>query len=100
MLYTADRLGVTRPVSMQPYYNLLYREEEREMLPLCQAEGIAVIGVDAEDLDAARLDGSGHRADDPLALVLPLVAAGRRKGDHRRPVVAVDDNAHLAAEPM
>jgi len=43
MLYTADRLGVTRPVSMQPYYNLLYREEEREMIPLCQAEGIAVI---------------------------------------------------------
>jgi aryl-alcohol dehydrogenase (NADP+) len=43
MLYTADRLGVTRPVSMQPYYNLLYREEEREMLPLCQAERIAVI---------------------------------------------------------
>jgi aryl-alcohol dehydrogenase (NADP+) len=43
LLYTADRLGVTRPVSMQPYYNILYREEEREMLPLCQAEGIAVI---------------------------------------------------------
>src|ERR1044072_4907768 len=43
LLYTADRLGVTRPVSMQPYYNLLYREEEREMLPLCRAEGIAVI---------------------------------------------------------
>jgi 1-deoxyxylulose-5-phosphate synthase len=43
LIYTADRLGVTRPVSMQPYYNLLYREEEREMLPLCRAEGIAVI---------------------------------------------------------
>ena len=43
MLYTADRLGVTRPVSMQPYYNLLYREEEREMIPLCRAEGIALI---------------------------------------------------------
>jgi 1-deoxyxylulose-5-phosphate synthase len=43
LLYTADSLGVTRPVSMQPYYNLLYREEEREMLPLCRAEGIAVI---------------------------------------------------------
>jgi 1-deoxyxylulose-5-phosphate synthase len=43
LLYTADRLGVARPVSMQPYYNLLYREEEREMLPLCQAEGVAVI---------------------------------------------------------
>src|SRR5881397_2747068 len=35
LIYTSDRLGVTRPVSMQPYYNLLYREEEREMLPLC-----------------------------------------------------------------
>ena len=30
-------------VSMQPHYNLLYREEEREMLPLCEAEGIGVI---------------------------------------------------------
>ncbi|MGV8956087.1 MAG: aldo/keto reductase [Cypionkella sp.] len=30
-------------VSMQPHYNLIYREEEREMLPLCQAEGIGVI---------------------------------------------------------
>jgi aryl-alcohol dehydrogenase (NADP+) len=43
LLYKADALGVTRPVSMQPYYNLLYREEEREMIPLCRAEGIAVI---------------------------------------------------------
>jgi len=43
LLYTADALGVTRPVSMQPYYNLLYREEEREMIPLCRAEGIAII---------------------------------------------------------
>lgn len=43
MLYTADALRVTRPVSMQPYYNLLYREEEREMIPLCRAEGIALI---------------------------------------------------------
>ncbi len=43
LLYTADALGVARPVSMQPYYNLLYREEEREMIPLCRAEGVAVI---------------------------------------------------------
>jgi 1-deoxyxylulose-5-phosphate synthase len=45
----AQALGVaaarhlTRFVSMQNYLNLLYREEEREMLPLCKAEGIAVI---------------------------------------------------------
>ncbi len=34
-LYLADQHGWTRFVSMQPHYNLLYREEEREMLPLC-----------------------------------------------------------------
>jgi aryl-alcohol dehydrogenase (NADP+) len=43
MLYLADRHGWTRFVSMQNHYNLIYREEEREMLPLCRAEGIGVI---------------------------------------------------------
>jgi aryl-alcohol dehydrogenase (NADP+) len=42
-LYTADRHGWSRFVSMQPHYNLIYREEEREMLPLCRAEGVGVI---------------------------------------------------------
>ncbi|MDQ1748100.1 MAG: 1-deoxyxylulose-5-phosphate synthase [Frankiaceae bacterium] len=42
-LYLADRHGWTRFVSMQNHYNLLYREEEREMLPLCRDEGIGVI---------------------------------------------------------
>src|SRR5882724_6776418 len=42
-LYLADRHGWTRFVSMQNHYNLLYREEEREMLPLCAAEGIGVL---------------------------------------------------------
>lgn len=42
-LYTADRHGWTRFVTMQPHYNLIYREEEREMLPLCRSEGIGVI---------------------------------------------------------
>ena len=42
-LYLADLHGWTRFVSMQNHYNLLYREEEREMMPLCQAEGIGVI---------------------------------------------------------
>ena len=42
-LYLADQHGWTRFVSMQPHYNLLYREEEREMLPLCLEEGIGVI---------------------------------------------------------
>src|SRR5437868_6705768 len=42
-LYLADRHGWTRLVSMQNHYNLLYREEEREMMGLCQAEGVGVI---------------------------------------------------------
>ncbi|MGB0063723.1 MAG: aldo/keto reductase [Terracidiphilus sp.] len=42
-LYLADRHNWTRFVSMQNHYNLLYREEEREMMGLCQSEGIAVI---------------------------------------------------------
>ncbi len=42
-LYLSDRHGWARFVSMQNHYNLVYREEEREMLPLCRAEGIGVI---------------------------------------------------------
>jgi aryl-alcohol dehydrogenase-like predicted oxidoreductase len=42
-LSLSERRGWARFVSMQNHYNLLYREEEREMLPLCQSEGIGVI---------------------------------------------------------
>jgi aryl-alcohol dehydrogenase (NADP+) len=42
-LYTSDRLGLERFVSMQNHYNLAYREEEREMIPLCREEGVALI---------------------------------------------------------
>ena len=42
-LRPAERHGWARFVSMQNHYNLLYREEEREMLPLCASEGIGVI---------------------------------------------------------
>lgn len=41
--HTAEKNGWTRFVSMQNHYNLIYREEEREMLPLCQSEKIGVI---------------------------------------------------------
>ena len=43
MLYTADRHSFSRFVTMQNHYNLVYREEEREMVPLCRAEGIGLI---------------------------------------------------------
>ena len=43
MLHTSDKLGLARFVTMQNHYNLVYREEEREMNPLCRAEGIGLI---------------------------------------------------------
>ena len=43
MLHTSDRQGWARFISMQNHYNLVYREEEREMIPLCRAEGVGVI---------------------------------------------------------
>src|SRR6187455_1763213 len=42
-LYVADRHGWTRFVSMQDHYNLVYREEEREMIPQCVDHGVAVL---------------------------------------------------------
>ncbi|GAA4605870.1 aldo/keto reductase [Actinoallomurus liliacearum] len=41
--FTAERRGWTRFVTMQNHYNLLYREEEREMMPLCADQGVGVI---------------------------------------------------------
>jgi 1-deoxyxylulose-5-phosphate synthase len=43
MLHTADRLGLTRFVTMQNHYNLIYREEEREMAPLCRMERVGLL---------------------------------------------------------
>jgi aryl-alcohol dehydrogenase-like predicted oxidoreductase len=42
-LYTSEKYGWAKFVTMQPHYNLLYREEEREMLPLCLDQGVGVI---------------------------------------------------------
>ena len=43
MLHASDRLGLARFATMQNHYNLVYREEEREMNPLCREEGIGLI---------------------------------------------------------
>ncbi|HLE72282.1 MAG TPA: aldo/keto reductase [Vicinamibacteria bacterium] len=43
MLFLADRNGLHRFVSMQNHYNLVYREEERETIPLCLSQGIGLI---------------------------------------------------------
>ncbi len=75
MLYVSDRHGWARFVSMQNHYNLAYREEEREMLPLCREEGVGVIPWS------------------PLAR--GFLAGNRRKGDHGDTTRAkTDDFAH------
>jgi aryl-alcohol dehydrogenase-like predicted oxidoreductase len=76
MLAVSDAHGWTRFVSMQNHYNLVYREEEREMLPLCREEGIGVVpwsplargflagnrrGTDRGDTVRARTDDYAHQ---------------------------------------
>ncbi|MET8978384.1 aldo/keto reductase [Streptomyces sp. NPDC004539] len=73
MQHAADRGGWTRFVSMQNHYNLIYREEEREMLPLCADQGVGVIpwsplarGRLTRDWDAA----TGRSATDDFGATL------------------------------
>ena len=94
----AEKLGLSRFVAMQNHYNLIYREEEREMLPLCQEEGIGVIpwsplarGILAGSRKSLEDRGSTQRAatdtfahalsDDPndwkIVEVVERVATGR-----------------------
>jgi aryl-alcohol dehydrogenase-like predicted oxidoreductase len=61
----SDRHGWARFATMQNHYNLIYREEEREMIPLCEAEGIAVIPW--SPLARGLLAGSRRSLDDRSA---------------------------------
>src|SRR5439155_1406582 len=75
MLHTSDRLGLARFVTMQNHYNLVYREEEREVNPLCRDEGLGLLPWS------------------PLAR--GFLAGNRRKGDHGDTSRAkTDDFAH------
>jgi aryl-alcohol dehydrogenase-like predicted oxidoreductase len=96
-LHLANQHAWSRFVSMQPHYNLMNREEEREMLPLCRAEGIGVIPWSplargrlarpwrAEsttdrvryDVTAARLYNATESADELVVNALGQVAEGR-----------------------
>ncbi|EJW11529.1 putative oxidoreductase [Rhodovulum sp. PH10] len=94
-LAVSERHGFARFVSMQNYVNLLYREEEREMLPLCRSEGIGVIpwsplarGRLTRDWDAATaraetdefgktLYAKTAEADRKVVEAVAKVAAGR-----------------------
>jgi aryl-alcohol dehydrogenase-like predicted oxidoreductase len=102
MLHVAEANGWTRFVTMQDYLNLLYREEEREMLPLCAAEGIGVIpwsplarGRLTRDWNDAtersRTDEFGrtlyeHTADADRKVVDTVAAVARERGVPRAQV--------------
>ena len=65
--HVAERHGWTRFVSMQNHYNLIYREEEREMIPLCLDQGVGVIPWSplARGVLAGNRTRAGERHDDP-----------------------------------
>ena len=106
--YTADLGGWTRFVSMQDHYNLLYREEEREVLPFCEDQGVGVLpwsplarGMLTRDWDESttrsdsdeftrKLYGEGDRA------VVETLAEVARRRDAPRAQVAL---AWLLAKP-
>ncbi len=62
-LYTSDLLKISRFVSMQNHYNLAYREEEREMMPLCKDQNIGTIPF--SPLARGFLSGKYRRGDSP-----------------------------------
>jgi 1-deoxyxylulose-5-phosphate synthase len=122
--HVAERHGWTPFVSMQNHYNLLYREEEREMLPLCQDLGVGVIpwsplarGRLTRDWDAttARAEtdefGASLYRDEDKAIVDTVAEVAARRGVPRAqvalawllaqpavtsPIVGVTKPAHLA----
>jgi aryl-alcohol dehydrogenase (NADP+) len=106
--HVAERHGWTPFVSMQNHYNLLYREEEREMLPLCLDQGVGVIpwsplarGRLTRDWDAstARAEtdefGSTLYRDEDKAVVEKVAEVADRRGVSRAQVAL----AWLLAQP-
>jgi aryl-alcohol dehydrogenase (NADP+) len=97
-LHVAEKHGWTRFVAMQDHLNLIYREEEREMLPLCREEGVGVIpwsplargflagnrrAADKGDTARARSDDFAHKlyyADSDFQIVDRVVSLAAARG--------------------
>ena len=95
-LFTSELRGWARFVSMQDYYNVAYREEEREMLPLCRDQGIGVIpwsplargllarkpSQEREETLRARTDAFGRQlySEDDLAVVQQVYEVAQSRG--------------------
>lgn len=95
-LFLSDQHGWSRFVSMQPHYNLIYREEEREMLPLCRDQKIAVIPwsplargmltrdpAKASETERSRSDAFGkglYTRQDDLAIATKVTQIAQARG--------------------
>jgi aryl-alcohol dehydrogenase (NADP+) len=98
MLAIAEQLGLSKFVTMQNHYNLVYREEEREMIPLCRHEGIGMIPwsplargflagnrrrQDKGETVRARTDAFAHNLyyrDDDFAIVDKVSEVAKKRG--------------------
>jgi aryl-alcohol dehydrogenase (NADP+) len=98
MLAIAESLGLSKFVTMQNHYNLVYREEEREMIPLCRHEGIGLIPwsplargflagnrrrQDKGETIRARTDAFAHNLyyrDDDFAIVDKVTEVAQKRG--------------------
>jgi aryl-alcohol dehydrogenase-like predicted oxidoreductase len=100
-LHTSERLGLDRYVTMQNHYNLLYREEEREMLPLCRKENVAVIpwsplarGYLARPHE--EFDATARGESDEYAREHPYFEGGGREVNERVQELAAEKDVKMA----
>jgi aryl-alcohol dehydrogenase (NADP+) len=95
----AEALRLTKPVSVQPRYNLLFREVERELLPLCSEENLAVIPYNP--LAAGLLTGKHQRGAPPAGTRFTLGTAAKTYTERywkEREFATVDAFLELAKE--
>ncbi len=100
-LYASDRLGLDQFRTMQNHYSLLYREEEREMLPFCQEENVAVIpwsplarGYLARP--HTEFDATARGAVDDHAREHPYFEGNGREVNERVEELAAEEDATMA----
>jgi aryl-alcohol dehydrogenase-like predicted oxidoreductase len=99
-LYTADLHGWTRFVSMQDHYNLLYREDEREMLPLCQDQKIAVIPFSPLARGWLARKPAGKQNETLRGQTDPLIEQRYNREDNFAIIQRVGEVAEAHAVPM